>query len=71
MATIQACGEHGISDVLAARWKVLWGWSCRDEGEHTPVPVPVWAWGPRASDFAGAGLANERVGENLLGYLGR
>jgi alkaline phosphatase len=70
IATIQACGEHGISDVLAARWKVTWnGWSCTDEGEHTDTLVPAWAWGPGASDFAGSGYDNELVGQNLLSYF--
>jgi len=69
-ATIRACGETGISDVLADRWDLSWGkWTCTDEGEHTLRPVPIWAWGPRSSDFAGTRYDNERVGENLLGYL--
>ena len=67
--TIVNCGEHGISDVLAARWKLTWNGTCTDEGEHTLVPVPLFAWGPRAGDFAGTFYDNERVGTNLLGYL--
>ncbi|MEX0755894.1 MAG: alkaline phosphatase [Actinomycetota bacterium] len=69
IATVTACGEHGIRDVLAARWKVTWGESCTDEGEHTDTFVPAWAWGPRAGDFAGIGYDNERVGLNLLSYF--
>jgi alkaline phosphatase len=69
-ATIKDCGETGISDILAARWDLSWGnWVCTDEGEHTLGPVPIWAWGPRSSDFAGTRYDNERVGQNLLAYL--
>jgi alkaline phosphatase len=67
--TISTCGEHGISDVLAARWKLSWNGTCTDEGEHTLTPVPLFAWGPRAGDFAGTYYDNERVGTNLLGYF--
>jgi len=70
-ATIRACGETGISDVLGARWKISWGrWSCTDEGEHTLTPVPVYAFGPKAADFAGTiPYDNERVGQLLLSYF--
>ncbi len=61
--------EMGIADVLAARFKVRWGWSGSDEGEHTGTPVPIYAWGARAGDFAGTAYANERVGQRLLSYL--
>lgn len=67
--TIASCGEHGISDVLAARWKLSWNGTCTDEGEHTLVPVPLYAWGPNAGDFAGTFYDNERVGTNLLSYF--
>jgi alkaline phosphatase len=67
--TIVSCGEHGISDVLAARWKLTWNGTCTEEGEHTLVPVPLFAWGPRAGDFAGTFYDNERVGTNLLSYF--
>ena len=71
IASVQRCGEHGISDVLADRWKLSWGsWRCSDEGEHTDTFVPAWAWGPGASRFAGTGYDNERVGQNLLALLG-
>ena len=66
---IAANGEMGISDVLAARWKVGWGWSGTDEGEHTDTPVPIYAFGPRSADFAGTAYPNERVGQKLLSYL--
>jgi alkaline phosphatase len=66
---IAANGEMGIADVLAARWKVGWGWSGTDEGEHTDTPVPIYAWGARAGDFAGTTYPNERVGRLLLSYL--
>jgi alkaline phosphatase len=66
---IAANGEMGIADVLATRWKVRWGWSGTDEGEHTDTPVPIYAWGARAGDFAGTAYANERVGRLLLSYL--
>jgi alkaline phosphatase len=68
--TVRRCGEHGISDVLAARWNVGWGQSCTDEGDHTPTFVPAWAWGPGASAYKGTGYANERVGQNLLSAVG-
>jgi len=58
-------GEMGIADVLAARCRVAWGWSGRDEGDHTATPVPVMAWGPGASQFAIPGLDNERIGQLL------
>lgn len=61
--------EMGISDVLAARFKVRWELSGTDEGEHTGTPVPIYAWGPKAGDFAGTAYANERVGQHLLSYL--
>jgi alkaline phosphatase len=66
---IAANKEMGIADVLAARFKVSWAWSGSDEGEHTDAPVPIYAWGPRAGDFAGTAYANERVGQLLLSYL--
>ncbi len=71
IATVQRCGEHGISDVLADRWHVSWGeWRCTDEGEHTDTYVPAWAWGPGSGGFAGTGIENEVVGRQLLSLLG-
>jgi alkaline phosphatase len=61
--------EMGIADVLAARFKVNWLLSGTDEGDHTATPVPIYAWGPKASDFAGTAYPNERVGTSLLSYL--
>ncbi len=61
--------EMGIADVLAERFNVTWGWSGTDEGEHTDADVPIYAWGPRAEDFAGTAYPNERVGQLLLSYL--
>jgi len=58
--------EMGISDVLAARFGVTWGWSGTDEGDHTATQVPVMAWGPGADQFAIPGLPNETVGRLLL-----
>jgi alkaline phosphatase len=66
---IRSNKEMGISDVLAARWNVTWGWDGTDEGEHTDTPVPIYAWGPRAGDFAGTAYPNEMVGDLLLSYL--
>jgi alkaline phosphatase len=68
IATIRRCAEHGISDVLAARWNTSWNGTCTHEGDHTSIHVPVWAWGPGHADFAGAGSENEIVGQALLGY---
>jgi alkaline phosphatase len=68
-ALIAANKQMGISDVLAARFKVAWAWSGTDEGEHTGTPVPIYAWGPKAADFAGTAYPNERVGQRLLSYL--
>jgi alkaline phosphatase len=70
IATIRRCGEGGISDVLAARWKVSWNGTCTHEGDHTSTFVPVWAWGPGHADFAGTGSENELVGLKLLRYYG-
>jgi alkaline phosphatase len=71
---ISACGEMGISDVLAARAHVGWGWSGTDEGDHTDALIPVHAWGPEAALFGGgsenAPVPNETVGRNLLKVLG-
>jgi len=69
VSTVSACGEHGISDVLAARWKLTWNNTCSGEGDHTGVPVPLYAWGPKSKDFAGTFYDNERVGQNLLSYM--
>ena len=69
ISTVQSCGEHGISDVLAGRWRVSWNATCTQEGDHTATPVPVWAWGPSHADFAGTEVPNETVGENLLAHF--
>jgi alkaline phosphatase len=66
VSTIQRCGEHGVSDVLAARWKVSWNGTCTQEGDHTSIHVPIWAWGPGHAGFAGTGSPNELVGQELL-----
>jgi alkaline phosphatase len=58
--------EMGISDVLAARDNVTWGWSGKDDGEHTATPVPVLAWGPGASVFNVTQIDNEYVGTELM-----
>jgi alkaline phosphatase len=58
--------EMGISDVLAARFGVTWGWSGTDEGDHTATPVPVMAWGPGSASFAIPGSDNEVSGRLLL-----
>ena len=59
--------EMGISDVLAARDKVKWGWSGTDEGDHTATPVEVRAWGPGAGAFSLSGFPdNEYIGDQLL-----
>jgi len=58
--------EMGISDVLAARFKVTWGWNGTDEGDHTATPVPVMAWGPGSAAFAIPGSDNETAGRLLL-----
>jgi len=65
-STITKYGEMGISDVLAARDKVTWGWKGKDEGDHTLTPVPVRAWGPGASVFNVTQIDNEFVGQQLL-----
>ena len=49
---------------------MTWGWSSPDEGEHTLTPVPVYAFGLKAADFAGTiPYDNERVGQLLLSYF--
>jgi alkaline phosphatase len=70
VATVRACGEHGISDVLASRYRVSWNGTCTQEGDHTSTFVPVWAWGPGHAAYAGSGSENELVGRTLLGYYG-
>lgn len=65
---IEAGGEQAIADIVAAKRKVTWGWSAPDEGEHTSTPVPIYAFGPKATDFAGTAYPNERVGQLLLSY---
>jgi alkaline phosphatase len=63
-------GEMGLADVLSDHYNVYWGWDDLDEGDHTDTPVPIYAWGPGASDFAGTAYPNERVGQLLLSYFG-
>jgi alkaline phosphatase len=65
-ALILKNGEMGISDVLAARFGVTWGWSGTDEGDHTATPVPVMAWGSGSASFAIPGSDNEVSGRLLL-----
>jgi alkaline phosphatase len=65
-ALVAANGEMGISDVLAARDKVAWGWSGKDDGDHTLTPVQIRAWGPGSGVFAVTGAPNELVGQQLL-----
>lgn len=66
-ALVARNGEMGISDVLAARDKVTWGWSGTDDGDHTATPVDILAWGAGAGEFAGlTNEPNEYVGEQLL-----
>jgi alkaline phosphatase len=75
VAHISACGEMGISDVLAARANATWGWSGTDEGDHTDTYIPVRAWGPGATLFAAGSetdpVPNETVGRTLLDILRR
>ena len=66
IAQIQRDHEMGISDVLAARYLLSWGWSGTDEGDHTATEVPVKAWGPGSSMFAIDGDDNEVSGQLLL-----
>jgi len=67
LALIARNGEMGISDVLAARDKVTWGWSGTDEGDHTATPLEVRAWGPGAGAFNLLGFPdNEYIGDQLL-----
>jgi alkaline phosphatase len=58
--------EMGISNVLAARDKVAWGWGGSDEGDHTATPVAVRAWGPGAAAFKVTLKDNEYIGQQLL-----
>ena len=66
LALIAQNKEMGISDVLAARDKVTWGWSGTDEGDHTATPVAVRAWGPGAAAFKVTLKDNEYIGQQLL-----
>jgi len=59
-------GEMGLSDVLSARANVTWGWSGKDDGEHTATPVPIRAWGPGAYRFNVTEIDNEYVGIELM-----
>ena len=65
-ALVAKNGEMGISDVLAARDKVAWGWSGKDDGDHTATPVLIRAWGPGSAVFGVTGAPNELVGQQLL-----
>ena len=58
-------GQMGLSDVLTARANVTWGWSGKDDGEHTATPVPILAWGPGADRFDVTQIDNEYVGTEL------
>ena len=70
LSTVRTCGEHGISDVLADRWGVSWNGTCTDEGDHTDVPVPVFAHGPGSGALEGEFYDNEVVGSTLLTFVG-
>jgi alkaline phosphatase len=65
-ALVARNGEMGISDVLAARDKVAWGWSGKDDADHTATPVLIRAWGPGSSVFNVTETPNELVGRQLI-----
>jgi alkaline phosphatase len=59
--------EMGISNFLANRYAVTWGWGGTDEGDHTATNVPVMAWGRGARAFGSIkGDDSEWVGKYLL-----
>jgi alkaline phosphatase len=71
IALVLANKEMGISDVLAGRDGVTWGWSGTDEGDHTDTPLEVRAWGHGAAAFNMPGLPpNEYIGQQLLTAVG-
>jgi alkaline phosphatase len=60
-------GQMGLSDVLTARANVTWGWSGKDDGDHTATPVPIRAWGRGATEFDGWDKKpNKYVGIELM-----
>jgi len=63
---VENYGQMGISDVLSARDNVTWGWSGKDDGDHTATPVPIRAWGPGADRFNVTEIDNEYVGLELM-----
>jgi alkaline phosphatase len=64
--TIERFGMTGIGDVLSARARVSWGWSGKDDGEHTPTLIPVYAYGPGSAALEGHGLDNTDIGKQLF-----
>jgi len=55
---IDAYGEMAISDALSDRANVIWGATgiparAPDEGDHTDLDVPVWAYGPGTAPLEG------------------
>ncbi|RLI19456.1 hypothetical protein DRO47_06320, partial [Candidatus Bathyarchaeota archaeon] len=52
--SIKAAGKKGqmiISDILSEKAGVLWGFTGTDDGDHTFLPVPIYAYGPMAEAF--------------------
>jgi len=37
--------------VLSAEAGVVWGFTGTDNGDHTFLPVPIYAYGPNAEEF--------------------
>ena len=71
---VEDYGEMGISDVLTARANVEWGWSGRDEGNHTATEVPVYAFGPGSEhpDWPlESHIDNTHIGNLLLWAAGK
>jgi len=62
---IELYGEGGISDVISVHANVEWGWSGMDNGDHTAVPVPVYAFGPNSGQFDGE-LDNTKIGQLMF-----
>jgi len=52
--SIKDAGKKGqmiISDILSEKAGVLWGFTGTDDGDHTFLPVPIYAYGPMAEAF--------------------
>jgi alkaline phosphatase len=72
---IDAYGEMAISDALSDRANVIWGATgiparAPDEGDHTDLKIPVWAYGPGTTPLEG-NIDNTDIGKLLFDLVER